>query len=104
KILEAWRAKEISEEGRAPGYLELAVKLHAKSLGDWEYNPVRIGWSSLLFPAHQKPEDLGSENLLSAANVAVCWNRAEQAHTNCGSLNAYINPTGHTIKVRAIDA
>jgi hypothetical protein len=82
----------------------LALKLKAKGLREMEYNPVRMGWSSLLFPAHQKPEDLGGENLLSAANVAVCWNRAEQAHTNCGNLNSYINPTGHTVNLRAINA
>jgi hypothetical protein len=104
KLLEAWRLKEIADEKRAPGYLELAVKLHAKGLGDWEYNPVRIGWSSLLFPAHQTPGDLGNDRLLNAADVGVCWNRAEQAHTNCGGLDAYLSPAGYTVWLRAIEA
>ena len=104
KLLEIWRQREIAEEKRPPGYLELSLNLLAKHLGDWEYNPVRMGWSSLLFPAHQRPEDLGNEDLVSAANVAVCWNRAKQAHTNCEGLDTYINPTGHTIGLRAIEA
>ncbi len=74
-----------------------------KGLSGWEYHPARLGWSSLLFPAHQRPEDLGNDKLISASNVAVCWNRAEQGHTNCKDLKSYIQPTDHAVALRATD-
>ena len=101
-MLEQWRKREISDEGRAPGYLELSNTLG--SWRGWEYSPVRIGWASLLFPAHQSAEDLGNPKLVNSSAVAVCWDRAEQAHTNCGGLNAYVVPNGHSIFLRAVDA
>jgi hypothetical protein len=103
-LLGEWRAQEIAKEGRAPGYLELSRTLQSKGLADWEYHPVRLGWASLLFPAHQKPEDLGKGDLISASKVAVCWNRAEQTHTSCGGLDAYVNPKDHAVLLRATSA
>lgn len=102
-LLLQWRKREISE-GRYPGYLELADRLEALKMQGWEYHPARMGWASLLFPAHQKPEDFGKSDLVSSSNVAVCWNRAAQRHSNCGGLDAYINPRGHNIIVRALSA
>jgi len=104
RLVESWRQREINQDHRPAGYLELSTVLHDKQLADWEYHPVRLGWASLLFPAHQKPADLGNENLIGAAEVAVCWNRATQSHSNCGGLNAYINPDGHNLVLRAVDA
>jgi len=104
KLLESWRQREIKQDKRPPGYVELSAALHAKRLADWEYHPVRIGWASLLFPAHQKPADLGDAKLIGAADVAVCWNRTTQSHSNCGGLNSYINPDGHAVALRAVDA
>src|SRR5262249_10325373 len=48
-----------------------------------------------------RPEDLGRGDLISAAKVAVCWHRAEQAHSNCGGLDAYLNPKDHAVLLRA---
>jgi hypothetical protein len=104
KLLQSWRQQEIKHDKRPPGYLELSAILHARQLADWEYHPVRLGWASLLFPAHQKPADLGNDNLVSAADVAVCWNRTAQSHSNCGGLNSYINPDGHTVTLRVVEA
>jgi hypothetical protein len=102
-LLEEWRKQEIAEEQRAPGYLELSRILRAKGMTEWEYDPVRMGWASLLFPAHQSPSDLGNVKLINSERVAVCWNRGEQSHTNCGGLNTYLVPNGHNVFVRAID-
>lgn len=103
RLLQQWRKQEIEKEGRAPGYLELSFTLHDRKMQDWEYHPVRIGWASLLFPAHQRPGDLGNDKLLNSADVAVCWSRAEQAHSNCGGVDSYLNPAGHTVTVRPLD-
>jgi hypothetical protein len=100
-LLAQWRAREIAKEGRAAGYLELFNTLESKRLTGWEYHPVRMGWASLLFPAHQRPEDLGRGDLVSASKVAVCWHRAEQAHSNCGGLAAYLDPKIHGVLLRA---
>ncbi len=101
-FLRKWRRQEISD-GRPEGYLELRDKLESKGMRSWEYHPARLGWSSLLFPAHQRPEDLGNDKLISASNVAVCWNRAEQGHTNCKDLKSYIEPSDHAVALRAVD-
>ena len=101
-LLREWRAEEIVR-GRAPGYLELSLKLKAEHRFYWEYHPVRLGWSSLLFPAHQTPEDIGKSQLIDASQVAVCWNREAQRHTNCDQLDPYVVPLQHTVSVRAVD-
>ncbi|MBV9560646.1 MAG: hypothetical protein JOY90_09315 [Bradyrhizobium sp.] len=105
QLLADWRKADV---GRPAGYLELSLKLKSMRMVDWEYSPARMGWASLLFPAHQSPSDLDprkiDERLMSASAVAVCWDRARQSHTNCGSLDDYINPKSHAVFVRAIDA
>ena len=91
-LLLRWRKREILD-GRYPGYLELTERLRASNLQSWEYHPARVGWASLLFPAHQKPEDFGKSDLVSSSNVAVCWNRAAQRHSNCGGTQRLYKPT-----------
>lgn len=101
-LLKNWRQTEIAA-GRLPGYLELSLKLKAAGLFDWEYHPVRLGWASNLFPAHQSPRDIGRGELIDASKVDVCWNRAAQRHSNCDTLDPYIEPAQHAVAVRAVD-
>jgi hypothetical protein len=101
--LREWRDREFAPPTQRPkGYPELSATLGSKQMNWWEYHPVRLGWASLLFPAHQTAEELGRGDLISAAKVAVCWDRANQAHSNCGGLDAYLLPKGHSIQLRAV--
>jgi hypothetical protein len=102
ELLREWRLDEISRLNRSPGYLELADRLKKEDLSDWEYHPARLGWASLLFPAHQTPEDIGTGSLIAASFVAVCWNRASQRHDNCDREDPYVVPTSHTVMLRAV--
>jgi hypothetical protein len=93
-LLTALRADEIKNENRPPGYLELERNLGRFSR---EYDFTRLGWASLLFPAHQQQKPLTSAQesaLVDAKNVAVCWNQKEQQHNNCPD---YISPKTHVL-------
>jgi hypothetical protein len=109
RLVRRWRKPEIDTQNRHAGYLELSDKLKAAGLRDWEYDPARMGWASLLFPAHQKAADIarngdefGDEDLDSPEAVAVCWDRGKQRHSNCGGFDAYINPKAHNVFLRAV--
>jgi hypothetical protein len=106
-LLRSWRKGEIDNHQRSSGYLELADALAALHQPNWEYYPFRLGWASLLFPAHQ-PDDIvngtltNEDSLVDAQNVMVCWDRANQTHSNCGS--DYIEPKSHNVFLRALSA
>jgi hypothetical protein len=125
QVLKQWRAKEIhpdnnSKDKRYHGYLELASELNDRGAEGWEYHPARIGWASLLFPAHYDGDverviindgenstyyynltEDAKESVTEATKVAVCWNRVDRSHSNCG--DDYIEPRTHNVIVRAID-
>lgn len=109
-ILFELRKREIENQGRLPGFPELAKSLaKSNAAGNrWlqvEYDFRRNGWSSLLFPAHQRPEDIGKSELIDARNVAVCWNRALQRHNNCREQKGdsdYVLPSFHTVSLRVV--
>lgn len=102
-LLREWRRDERAQ-GRPRGYLELADRLKAANMQDWEYHPARLGWGSLLFPSHQTGDEIGTGKLTAASEVAVCWDRANQFHTNCDASDPYIKPKQHTVSLRAIDS
>jgi hypothetical protein len=99
ELLTKLRVREIGTEGRLPGYLELAQE--AQPWLDIEYDFRRLGWSSLLFPAHRTAEDANNPRLIDAQNVAVCWNRAKQRHSNCPD---YLVPKDHIVVIRLTNA
>lgn len=104
-LIREWRKREIAPAGdRHPGYLELADKIEAAGVKyAWEYHPARMGWASLLFPAHQKKgSNFQDSDLISSTKVATCWHRGDQRHTNCGDFDSYLNPLGHNVFLRAI--
>jgi hypothetical protein len=97
-LLTALRADEIKNENRSPGYLELEPNLGPYSRFRREYDFTRLGWASLLFPAHQQQTLTSAQDpaLVDPKNVAVCWNREEQQHNNCAD---YISPKTHAVLV-----
>jgi hypothetical protein len=107
-LLTELRANEIKEEGRRPGYLELTSKVfpelsqEASKALKREYDFRRLGWASLLFPSHQSPDsdEASRPALVEAENVAVCWNRAEQRHSNCPN---YVLPKSYDVVLQLAD-
>jgi hypothetical protein len=95
-LLTALRAEEINNERRPPGYLELERNLGQYRRFRREYDFTRLGWASLLFPAHQQQTLASAEDpaLIDPKRVAVCWNRDEQRHSNCPG---YISPQTHAV-------
>jgi hypothetical protein len=95
-LLTAFRAAEIKNENRPPGYLELERNLGPYAKFGREYDFTRLGWASLLFPAHQQQILTSAQDptLVDPKNIAVCWNQAEQQHSNCPN---YISPNTHAL-------
>jgi hypothetical protein len=95
-LLTALRADEIKNENRSPGYLELERNLGLYATFSREYYFTRLGWASLLFPAHQQQTLTSAQDpaRVDSKNVAVCWNREEQQHNNCAD---YILPKAHAV-------
>jgi hypothetical protein len=95
-LLAALRAEEIRNENRPPGYLELEGNLGPYANFRREYDFTRLGWASLLFPAHQQQTLTSAQDpaLVDPKSVAVCWNRGEQQHNNCSD---YISPKTHAL-------
>jgi len=94
ELLTALRADEIRNEHRLPGYLELMKNVNPRFTREYDFR--RLGWASLLFPAHQEQTFAATQDpaLVDAQNVAVCWNRAEQRYSNCPN---YVLPKSHAL-------
>lgn len=95
RILTALRNIEIEKQHRPRGAPELADQNTGYVAREYDFR--RMGWASLLFPFHQSETEIGKGELIAAANVGVCWNRAVQRHDNCPD---YIKPAFHTVSLK----